>query len=841
MTIKRLLLSLGMTLLSLSVQAANLTDLNNQTAVGEILGWVSQKNHYNICGGYYKELPIPYTPNPLAKTQTHNYNIRADHTNLSLKGTTTLTGHVQVTQPDKQLNATRAYIYRDKKTHKADHIKLYGKVKLIQPGNLIAAHWASLNLANKTAVLHHAAYRMNLADTKRISAKNAKNRREFHLYNQNFWGTAETITQTKPKHFVLKKAVYTTCTPSNDTWRIHSTSIALNQQTNEGTAWNSVLYWKNVPVFYYPYLSFPLKAMRKSGFLMPSYGTSERAGVSFNLPFYWNIAPNYDALFSADYMSKRGIMAKARTRYLTQSSNGSLKLAFLPHDRAFASFKNADLTSTKYQNQPEGLSHLRHDSDNRYAIDWLQNTTISPHTSLQVNFNKASDDYYMQDFSSHGLSVTDNQLLQKATLSYQGSTWNLNTLVQRYQTLHPINETINANQYERLPEIQANGYYPQIWHNLNFSLGTDAVRFFQSRTPDTITMPVVGGRLHLAPAIDYPIVRPFGFLTPRIQLELTKYQLRQVGGLTSKNPGVAIPIVDVHGGLYFDRQYHFFGHDYLQTLEPELYYLYVPYHKQNNLPIFDTTAQTFDYSYLFLDNRFSGIDRIGDANQITLGITTRFIDNETGDQKGAISIGEQYYFRNRRVQLCSKSDANCHMPLPSTDKQRLSPVSAAGTYDFDRHWHTNANITWNQNKHRVSNSAINAQYRPDNNHIFNIGYSFVRADNSANELKQTNMSVYWQFKHHWDAVGAWNYNWTYNRGNAYMAGIGYESCCWAVRAVAVRSFVRVDNQNKLRYNNAYFAQLVLKGLGGVSNSDPAGPLQQYVAGYSDDFEQIGTT
>ena len=839
-----------------SAAATNLNNLANVQAVGKVIGWIPQNNTYNICGGYYKELPIPYTANPLISSQAHNYDIHADHIDWSVKGTSTLKGNVRITQPGKQLNADQINLYRDKQTGKVNRIDLLSNVRVFEPGTLLAAKHATVYPATKKIHFSNAAYRMKLSEGKKTFLTQEvvnpeAEKQEIHIYGLNFWGTAKTIDQTKPDYYVLKNATYTTCSPTCHTWDSHSTTITLDKKGNEGKAWNSVLYWEGVPVFYLPYYTFPLKNERKTGFLWPSYGTSSQSGFTFTLPFYWNIAPNYDALLRAHYFSERGIMGDAKARYLTNTSNGFLEGSFLPHDRKFAEFKKD--APGKYSSQPDGLNNLKSDSDNRYGVHWYNQSTFNPDLKSEVDYSDVSDDYYTQDFGNNYINSSNNQLLQKGDVSYQTNYWNFYGLLQGYQTLHPVNELQVQNQYERLPELQANAFYPDIWHGFDVFMDNDIVNFYQAKTPDDSTIPVIGERLSVRPGIDYPITRSYGYFIPRAQLQMTRYQLRQIGSLRENNPGIAIPIFDVRAGLTFDRQYTLFHHQYLQTLEPNFYYLYVPYRNQNDLPIFDTNVQQFSYSTLYLDNRFGGIDRMGDANQVTYGVTSRFIDEQTGSQLGSASVGEIFYLRNRDVQLCSLSDPTntaCTQSLPSIDKNRFSPIAGQATYNIFQDWSLSGGIAWDPETKLLDNGSATIGYKEDPNHIVNFNYSYTRSiDNTGgvdtDPLKQVGVSSYWQVKRHWDLIGAWDYDWSQEvsnkkvqgHGTAYMGGVGYESCCWAVRAVALRVFNRIDTTGRFVYNNAYFVQFVLRGFGDISSNDPAEALQQHISGYTDTFTQ----
>lgn len=828
------------------ILAANLQDLTNESNVAAIIGWVPQKNDKYLCGGYYRELPIPYSPNPYTISQVGNYDINADKSQLSFKGTSILTGNVSVTQPNQRMKSEKAYIYRNK-LGKIDLLKMYGHVSYDTPGQLIAAHNATMLLSKNRVVLNNAAYRVALAHKEVVTTENPQTKKpEKHIYDLNFWGTAKKITQTKPKHYVLKDAKYTTCSPSCHTWNMHSSTVTLDKKTEKGSAWNTVLYWKKVPVFYLPYISFPLSKKRKSGFLFPLYGNSTNGGLLISIPFYWNIAPNYDALFTTSYYGKRGVMETILPRYLTEKNSGKFKFSFLPDDRAFKNFKNTSANNDAFRaNTPRALDTLENDSDNRYQIHWKDKSQFSAHTSATVDYTRVSDSYYSQDFGNQFiLNDNNNQLLQKADLEYQGENWGLYGLVQGYQTLHPVNEVQVYNQYQRLPELQANGDYPQVWHDLDVSLSTQIVHFSQSRTPDSqYIAPVTGDRLHVDPAIEYPFVSSYGYLTPKIQFNYTKYQSSQIGYLQHRSSNLAVPIFDVHGGLTFERNFSFFKSKFIQTLEPEFYYLYVPYQNQNDLPIFDTYTQQFTYPVMFEDNRFSGFDRIGDANQMTLAVSSRFIDANTGAQRAIFSIGDIVYFRNRNVQLWNLNTPYSNTPSTDTltpyDERRFSPIAGQATYNISKYWSGTVATTWSPYRHHFDYENASLAYRKDQSHLLNINYSLVsNSDNGLDGLKSAGTTGYWLIHHRWSVMGGWNHQWGTVNGNTYLAGLGYTSCCWGLRFAVLRTIDRLANNNKFQYNTTYYVQFVLKGLGGAGLSNISNELESYISGYEDHFTGV---
>jgi len=436
--------------------------------------------------------------------------------------------------------------------------------------------------------------------------------------------------------------------------------------------------------------------------------------------------------------------------------------------------------------------------------------------------------------------------------------WDFTGLLKDYQTLHPVDQAIADNQYARLPEFKMGTQYPLGFSNASFLLGGDAVNFYEARTPDTTQIPVVGDRLSLIPEVTDPIYRTYGFLTPTVKVNLLKYSVRHTGKLPS-GPSDAIPTFDLRGGLYFDRPFSWFGGNYLQVLEPEFFYLLVPNHNQDDLPIFDTTTQVFNYNFMFEDNRFSGLDRVGDANQATFALTTRFINQDTGQQKGSMSIGEIIYFRRRHVRLCS--GIGCGKPN-SLDRRTLSPIAGKATYNFTRAWALKGELTWNPYSRGFSYESADVSYAPLKDNVVNLNYNRIKSGgaisgepkgSAENRFQQLGLSAAWTIRRHWDAVAAYNYSWggnnvdnreqigarTNNHANVYLAGLGYNSCCWAVRLVGARTFQGVDNRGRNTLQNSVYLQIALKGLGTVGTSSPTSVLQGNINDYLDRFGMIG--
>lgn len=820
---------------NLCVANSNRLPSLTESAIARELGWVMSDT--NRCGGFYLE-PAFVPPNTVLENDL--INVTGNEGVFSLHGTSIYKGNVTITQNGQQVIANRAYVYREPTTEKYSTIDLIGNVILREPNHLILAKCGRLDLKSKNKSLYDILYRTAIYGRYSIKPSpptNAQIEEEHQVLQLSAWGEAHSFNQTAPKVYEFDQASYSTCPPMATVWQVKAKEIVLNKNTGRGVAKHARLYLKGVPVFYAPYLNFPIDDRRQTGFLWPSIGTSGQSGGYLATPFYWNIAPNYDDTITPAYMSKRGLQITNLARYLTKKSEGELSVTVLPDDRAFAAYQesekngeNADKTDPATQAE---LRRLEDSSLTRKAVTWLDKTQYNDHWSSDVNFNYVGDDYYLKDFRNNLTETTPNQLLQEGDLNYKSKYWQSLVRVQDYQTLHPIDETPYYNQYMRLPQLVLMGDYPDEKTGLDYFIYNDATHFEIRNNPGGVNpnglseMPI-GNRVHSQPGISWPYYRPAFYFVPRLQYAVTQYTLQQVPEVNPEDPGRELPIFDIHSGLYFDRNINFWSHSLRQTLEPQIYYTYVPYRNQDDIPIFDTTVNTLTYDQLFTYNRFSGLDRIGDANQISVGVTTRFIDQDSGYEKVRAGLGEILYFEDRRVTLCYNPGCS-NDDLPDENRESRSPLSGMLIYNLTPHWTASANTIWNSNTRELDNQTVSIQYMSDFRHIVNLTYSYVRngdpqfeepEGSSANNLAQTDFTFTWPLTRDISSIARWTQSWNQGHFQNLLYGLQYDSCCWAVRLVAGRIFTNQTLENTYQYDTEFYVQFALKGLGnfGTGNS-----------------------
>jgi len=825
-----------------------------ELAIARDLGWLPCDE--NRCGGFYLEPPFIHAPELANSDQVQ---VTADQMLFAQHGTSIGQGHVTITRFGQQIISNRAYLARDPVTGKLTTIDMIQDVTLREPNSLVIAKTGHFDLRTKGESLHDILYRtaiyVDSNQQKSIVYTNEQLQHTRKIVQLSAWGKADDFKQAESHVYEFQNASYSTCPPVTNTWRVKASHIILDKNTGRGTARNARVYVQGIPIFYTPYLNFPIDSRRQTGFLTPTMGTSSKAGITIRTPFYWNTAPNYDSTITPVYLSKRGLELSELFRYLTPTSQGTLNVSALPSDKAFSNLQQAYQeqygSSTDPFTQAE-LNRLVNASDTRKSLYWVNTTRFNEHWATNVDYNYVSDDYYLSDLNNNFDVVTTNQLLQQAQVTRQDEHWIVTARAQGYQTLHPVDQSVIQNQYTRLPQVIIEGDYPNNPGNLDYFIMNDDTHFDVTNTPGSTIIAPNGNRLHLQPGISLPFNRPWFYITPRVQFAMTRYELSHITTNASTGPTRTLPIVDIASGLFFDRNLTLFGTAYRQTLEPQVYYTYIPYKNQNEIPVFDTTVNTLTYDELFIYNRFSGLDRIGDANQISYGLTTRFIDDNSGAEKMRAGLGQILYFRDRKVTLCSptsviNSMVPCNGNPPPIDPMNTfnkSPLSGVLTYNLNPAWSLAANSIWDVQSNQFTNQSIALHYQPEVRKIVNLGYGYVfngdpqlgdLPGSGQSNLSQTDFSFAWPLARDWSTVGRWTQNWNHHHFQNLLYGLQYDSCCWAVRFVTGRAFANLSPTNTYKYNTQFFIQFALKGLGNYGNSDPTQLLSTSVSGYQNNF------
>lgn len=801
------------------IDATRPLDTVTRSGIEHCLGW--RDNPQVLCQGDYTPISV-ITPEDEAAI-----HLSADYASFHAQDRSRLKGHVEVQHGQHVITAETATIYRDAKSQQITRIAFTGNVHYQEPGRLMIARELQFDPRDKSGTVQDVLYRFSTTYAQAVLPA---------------WGRAK-VGRRWPNHdFSFEKVTYTTCRPTDKAWHIGAKSIYLNEQKHTGTARDAVFYVRDHPLFYSPYLTFPTSKERKSGFLMPTKGYSNIGGFDFSLPYYLNLAPNYDATIVPHVYTERGVMMGGEFRYLLPQSFGVFNANFLPADQAYRKF---------LKNDTSGFPGMNNSTTNRWSVDAKQGTDLSQNAHFNFNYQQVSDNYYLQDFSSNLAILTERQLHQEGDLTWNSDHWFLRGMLERYQTLQPINESLVADIYQRLPQLMANGFYADLpWHGNLSILG----QYDQFHWPGSQTKQVQGPRLFVNPVLAFPQIKAWGYVTPSVELVQNYYSLSDYSPTINQQEfSKTIPRYSVDSGLYFDRNMRILNRGFTQTLEPRLYYLKVPYANQTPIPVFESAYMIFNMDQVFRTNRFSGFDRIGDTNQLSYAVTSRFLTDETGFERANLSLGQIYYFADRQVQLCQSPTGYCIQPpvalgyLSST--AQTSPIAARATYYFNPVWAVTSDYIWDTATKSTNNGHIDVRYQGQDNRLLSLGYTYIvngdftQVANSTttldvspdNPLHQASVAAAWPLNDHWSGLGAYNYNISKQYEMMAFLGVQYDSCCWAMRLMGGKVFQSLNPQLQPQYNNNVYLQILWKGLGTVGNSDPASTIHTFLPGYADKF------
>ena len=610
---------------------------------------------------------------------------------------------------------------------------------------------------------------------------------QYYLPNAHFRGATPTLSLIGDKETLLIDSSFSSCPEDNESWKLNMALLKLDHENAVGTAKHAVLEFQGIPIFYSPYISFPLGDERRSGFLMPSFGTSDSRGFEFATPWYWNIAPNQDAIITPHYMRKRGLLLNTNYRYLTQSSNGELDVEYINND---------DETD-----------------EERYLLKYSNHSNISHNTTFDLLINDASDDDYLDDMSNNISIANSTHLERTATLKHRIGDWSATVLAQTYETIDD-SIAIGNRPYRRLPQLTLSGSENILDSDAVFSFTSEWVEFEHDSSSKA-----TGQRLDAYPRLSWPLQGNAWFITPSLGLRHTQYDVIDASNNEIDIDDRNLTISSLDAGLFFERDLS--DGNYLQTLEPRLFYLNIPYEDQSNIPLFDTGALDFSFAQLFREERFSGVDRVGDTNQLTFGLTSRLLEKQSGEEFMSLSIGQIYYNEDRRVNLDNSV---------STENQSDIVAELSGRV---QHWAARASVLWNTDTDEADKRSIQLNYKQPDNRLFNIAYRFRRdAADATNNLEQTDVSFSWPINRLYSMVGRWNYSITEKRDIETLFGIEYQSCCWAMRLVTQR-YLTDDLLEP--YDSSVMFQLVLKGLGSVHGKKTTDTLKHAILGYQSDY------
>ncbi len=584
-------------------------------------------------------------------------------------------------------------------------------------------------------------------------------------------GRSDIVYKDSNTVFRFKNASYTTCRPNNRDWALYASDLKLDRESGRAQALNAVLKVRDIPILYTPYISFPIDDRRKSGFLAPSFGSTDETGFDSTVPYYWNIAPNLDLTFSPRVMGKRGILLGGEIRHLTRASNTEFSAEIVPYDSER--------------------------KDTRGQASLVNKTRFNPNLVFDMDGNYVSDDDYLDQLGNSLYFSNERHVRSRANLSYRIENTLALARLEYYQT---IDRTIDSEDrpYRRLPQLLLNTKKAIGDTGAEIDLNSEFVYFERGNS-------VTGPRLNIKPGLSYSFNSPSMFIKPKVSVDHTQYWLNDSTN-TFSDVSRTLPIASIDGGVFLERDFTLNSNSYLQTLEPRVFYLYIPDHDQDDIPLFDTSEYDFSYNQLFRENRFNGVDRLGDANQLSLALTSRFIDSATGKERLKATVGQIYFFNDRNVTRTVTADRD------TTSTSNLVTVLDALIFDGLTF---RSGLQWNPDVNEIARGEATIRYRQGLDRILNLSYRYRKnLSTDTKSIDQGDISFRWPFLDDIHLVGRWQYSFLDSLTLESFLGFEKEGCCWRLRAVGRRFINDIDSEAQ----TGIFLQVEFKGFTSFGNA-----------------------
>lgn len=603
-------------------------------------------------------------------------------------------------------------------------------------------------------------------------------------------GSADLMSTTGPSYYVFDHAVYTTCPIGQDDWLLHMSRLDIDRETQVGTAHNAWVQFEGVPILYTPWMDFPLDGHRSSGFLGPVYGSTAAGGIELTVPYYWNIAPNFDYTVAPRVMDKRGTLLENEFRFLEPNTSGVVQYNEIQNDR---------IAQTS-----------------RYSLSFQGRQNLGSGLGATVNLNRASDNNYFQDLATSVQDVSQTQLLNEGVLSYSAGWWSASVRAQTFQTLQDALGDI-AIPYQRMPQINLSAQ--KSYNDAAVSMANEYVDF---RHPTQVE----GQRLVLYPSVTYSLLNDPGYyLKPKIGLHYTDYEMGNNNSANIPNTIRTIPIFSLDSGMTFERDFNLGKGEYVQTLEPRIFYVKIPYQNQDNLPVYDTSLAPISFAALFSENRFYGNDRIGDADMATVGLTSRTIDGAGGIERLHIGVAERFYFAPQYVNQAIIPTIPPTPVAPYIDSNSDILLSVGGK--ITNALSMDSLFDYNPINNFTPAGSITLSYKPESGKLLNLGYHFNQdLITPTNNVRQDDFSAQWPLFWHWYAVTRLSYSVEDNLLTQRLVGLEYNQSCWMLRLVAQKF-----KYSATQTSSSIFIQLELNDLVALG-SDPLSALKTSIPGYS---------
>lgn len=661
--------------------------------------------------------------------------VEADSATLDRSGLSTLSGSVRLRRADQLFSAERLSFDENERVVQIEEESLFRNSRLI-----VRSRSARFDLSQDSG---------RFDDT------------QFTLTERAARGAAERFSLNSDGEARLDQVSYTTCAPGDQAWQLEARRIELSHEDGLGTALGAKLRFAGVPIIYLPWFQFPIDNRRRTGLLFPTLGESDRTGVDFRWPVYINLAPNYDATVTPRMMSSRGLQMGTEFRYLLERHRGELTYEILPDDRKRGG--------------------------RRSYVDFEHEGVINRRLALDAHYAEVSDRNYFEDFAGKLDTTAITHLERRARLTYRApAAYRIEAMIQDFQTIDP-NLSSNDEPYKRLPRVLMEAQTRKTFLDTRAGFTGEFVNF-------SLDDAVEGQRLDLSPYLRFLRDEIGWYYGARADFRMTQYQLSGVTAGQDREPQRALGIFSADGGLRFERRT---AGGQLQTLEPQAYYLHVPYKDQNDLPIFDSGEPDFDFVQLFARNRFSGVDRISDANHLALAVSSRLIDPISGEVRLNAAVGQLYRFEETQVTL----------PGGSTQDTGGTDFIAHLDYRLAQYWRAAFSAQWSPDEKLFNRSSVAMQYQRAQRRLA-LAYSYRR-----DLLEQADATVVTPIAGNWQVAGRWRFSLAEDRSLETLVGVEYETCCWS----ASGSWRRYLATSSGEYSSGIYLQLELKGLGGLGS------------------------
>ncbi|KAA0011707.1 LPS-assembly protein LptD [Billgrantia pellis] len=763
--------------------------------------WGSDRPDEALCRGVYvmPAYRLPATEDP------GRVSAEADSAYYGEDGETILNGEVILRRGDSQLESPKVRMPSGR-----EHAEAEGPLALRDLNLLVRGEAAEVSLNSDAARVDSAHY---------------------VIHDQHLRGDAVQLSRLEDGRYRLISSNFTTCDPGDSLWRLATRDLILDRESGFGTARHARLEVGRVPVFYWPWVRFPIDDRRHTGFLWPALGLSSDS-LDYAQPFYWNIAPNHDATITPRWITEHGLLLGGEYRYLFPTDAGQIEGAYLSNDDGGASDDET----------------RRFEGEDRWYVDYMHSGSFDARTRYNLRYGAASDGRYFDDFGS-AFGEGPSNMPRLALLNYRGDTWNLQARAQGYQRLeHPLRD--RDKPFYRLPSLSAAARWSQPG-GLYQQWRSDVTYFWRDvdRTRVPLRESATGTRLHLSPATGWRFDESWGHLEPRVEWLYTAYDLDYGERETERSTSLqrAVPVASIDGGLIFERELELGGRDYRQTLEPRLNYAYVPARDQSEFPDFDSDERAFSWNQLWSPYRFTGSDRIGDLNRISYAVSSRFLEDGSGRDRFMLGVGQAYYFDDRSIDMAGDPDT---LPSPRADDgERLyqairdrSPWVTRLDWRINDRWSTRYEWLYDDHRSRTERSSVGVAYRDPRGHVLNLAYrwqlegfdpSGEDKDRLGYDREEYELSFAYKVNPRIDVIGRYLHDHTNRRSLDQMAGVQWNDCCYGLQLVWREWIEDNDTANTIEDDTTergIFLRFVFKGLGGVGGN-AAGYFETAIPGY----------